>query len=124
MDAQAAVTPAGSPVAVPIPVAPVVVCVIFVNTVLIQRVGVEEAVPTVHVEPHAAKVTQVPPAGWKPTVDGSVSVPLFRIVAMVTGPDLISSRVVIQGPYQLHGAVRFVAPVLWIANKVLPGRSV
>ena len=79
LDAQAAVTPAGSPVAVPIPVAPVVVCVIFVNAVLIQRVGVEEAVPTVHVE-------QAPATGWKPTVEGALSVPLFRKGVVVTGP--------------------------------------
>ena len=45
--AQLAVTPAGNPVAVPIPVAPVVVCVIFVNAVLTQKVGVEDAVPDV-----------------------------------------------------------------------------
>ena len=31
----------------PIPVAPVVVCVIFVKAVLMQSVGVEEATPTV-----------------------------------------------------------------------------
>ena len=47
MAAHAALTPAGSPVAVPIPVAPVVVCVIFVNAVLIHKVGVLDAVPTV-----------------------------------------------------------------------------
>ena len=47
MEAQAAVTPAGKPVAVPIPVAPVVVRVMLVNAVLIQRVGVLEAVPAV-----------------------------------------------------------------------------
>ena len=45
--AQAAVTPAGSPLALPMPVAPVVVCVISVKTVLIHNVGVEEAAPTV-----------------------------------------------------------------------------
>ena len=44
---QAAETPAGSPVAVPIPVAPVVACVIFVNAVLIHSVGVLDAVPAV-----------------------------------------------------------------------------
>ncbi len=44
---QEAVTPAGSPVAVPIPVAPVVVWVILVNAVLIQSVGVEDAAPAV-----------------------------------------------------------------------------
>jgi hypothetical protein len=41
--AKAAVTPAGNPVAVPIPVAPVVVCVIAVNAVLMHNVGVELA---------------------------------------------------------------------------------
>ena len=46
-EAQAAVTPAGRPVAVPIPVAPVVVWVIAVSAVLMHRVGVEEAVLTV-----------------------------------------------------------------------------
>jgi len=46
-DAQEAVTPAGRPVEVPMPVAPVVVCVIAVSAVLMQRVGAEEAVPTV-----------------------------------------------------------------------------
>ena len=46
-DAQDAVTPAGRPDAVPIPVAPVVVCVIAVRAVLMHRVGVEEAAPTV-----------------------------------------------------------------------------
>ena len=44
---QDAVTPVGRPVAVPIPLAPVVVCVIAVSAVLMQRVGVEEADPTV-----------------------------------------------------------------------------
>ena len=42
-DAQEAVTPAGRPVAVPIPVAPVVVCVMAVKAVLMHSVGVVEA---------------------------------------------------------------------------------
>ncbi len=45
-EAHAAVTPAGKPVAVPIPVAPVVVWVIAVNAVLIHKVGLELAAPT------------------------------------------------------------------------------
>ena len=45
--AHAAVTPAGNPVAVPIPVAPVVVCVIAVKAVLIHNVGVELAADAV-----------------------------------------------------------------------------
>ena len=45
--AHAAVTPAGKPVAVPMPVAPVVVCVMLVNAVLIHNVGDELAAPAV-----------------------------------------------------------------------------
>ena len=45
--AQEAVTPAGSPVAVPIPVAPVVMWVIEVRAVLMHRVGAEEAAEAV-----------------------------------------------------------------------------
>ena len=45
--AHAAVTPAGKPVAAPIPVAPVVVWVMEVITVLIHGVGEEEAAVTV-----------------------------------------------------------------------------
>ena len=57
-----AATPAGSPLApaVPafaIPVAPVVVCVIEVNAVLIQSVGDDEAAPTVFL---ALKVAMAP----------------------------------------------------------------
>jgi hypothetical protein len=46
-DAHAAETPAGNPVAVPIPVAPVVVLVILVKAVLIHKVGVLDAADTV-----------------------------------------------------------------------------
>ena len=45
--AHEAETPAGSPVAAPIPVAPVVEWVITGNKVLIHKEGVEEAVETV-----------------------------------------------------------------------------
>jgi len=66
--AQAAVTPAGNPVAVPIPVASVVICVIGVRAVLIHNVGVEEAVPTVLagvtvIVPVALTVPQPPVSG-------------------------------------------------------------
>ena len=48
LEAHAAEIPAGSPVGVPMPVAPVVVCVITgFSAVLIQREGVEEAAPAV-----------------------------------------------------------------------------
>ena len=44
---QEAVTPAGKPVAVPIPVAPVVAIVIFVIVVFTKSDGFEDAVPAV-----------------------------------------------------------------------------
>src|SRR5215218_1428634 len=47
LPANAAVTPPGKPVGVPMPVAPVVVCVMDVRAVLIQSAGEDEAVPTV-----------------------------------------------------------------------------
>ena len=46
-EAHAAVTPAGKAVAVPIPVAPVVVWVMAVKTVLLLKLGLELAAPTV-----------------------------------------------------------------------------
>ena len=67
-DAQAAVTPAGKPVAVPIPVAPVVVCVMAVKAVLIQSVGVDDAAPAVLFE-----VTVIVPVAFtlpQPPVNG------------------------------------------------------
>ena len=46
--AQVAVTPVGSPVAAPIPVATVVLCVMFVSSgVFIHKVGVDDATETV-----------------------------------------------------------------------------
>ena len=47
LPAKEAVTPVGSPVGVPMPVAPVVVCVMGVSAVLIQSVGVDDATLTV-----------------------------------------------------------------------------
>ena len=46
-DVHAAVTPAGNPVAVPMPVAPVVAIVMAVSAVLMHNVGVEEGAPAV-----------------------------------------------------------------------------
>ena len=44
LEANAALTPVGKLVGVPIPVAPVVVCVMFVKAVFTQSVGVDEPV--------------------------------------------------------------------------------
>ena len=66
--AHAAVTPAGNPVAAPMPVAPKVVCVIFVKTVLIHNVGVDDAAPNV-----LAEVTMMVPVAFtepQPPVKG------------------------------------------------------
>ena len=61
-------TPAGNPVAVPIPVAPVVVRVIGVKAVLIHNVGFAETVPAVLasvtiIVPVAGDTTQPPVNG-------------------------------------------------------------
>jgi hypothetical protein len=70
-DAHAAETPAGKPVGVPIPVAPVVVRVMFVSAVLMHNVGVEEAVPAVLI---ALELTVIVPvaltAAPQPPVSG------------------------------------------------------
>ena len=47
LELQLAVTPLGSPVAVHMPVAPVVVWVIFVRGKLTHKVGLEDAEPAV-----------------------------------------------------------------------------
>ena len=47
LDAKLALTPAGKFVVTPIPVAPVVVRVMFVSGVLIHRLGDDEATPAV-----------------------------------------------------------------------------
>jgi hypothetical protein len=65
---QAAVTPVGNPVVVPIPVAAPVVLVIGVKAVLIQSVGVDDAVPgtlavTTVIVPVAFTVPQPPVSG-------------------------------------------------------------
>ena len=65
---QAAETPVGKPDALPIPVAPDVACVIFVNAVLIHKVGVELATEAV-----LAAVTVIVPVAFtlpQPPVKG------------------------------------------------------
>ena len=63
-----AVTPLGNPLGVPMPVAPVVVCLMFGIAVLIQTVGVVDAVVAVFVcitviVPMAFTVPQPPVSG-------------------------------------------------------------
>ena len=66
--AHEAVTPVGSPVAVPMPVAPVVACVISVNAVLMHSVGVEDA--SVTVMPGLTVITPVAITSPQPPVNG------------------------------------------------------
>jgi hypothetical protein len=65
--AHAAETPAGNPVAAPMPVAPVVLIVMSVNKVLIHTVGVDEGAPAVFsltvIVPVALTVPQPPVNG-------------------------------------------------------------
>ena len=68
--AQAAVTPVGKPVAAPMPVAPVVVCVMLVIKVFMQSVGDDEAALTV-----LSAVTLMVPVAFtvpQPPVSGMV----------------------------------------------------
>ena len=67
-DDQLAVTPAGNPLATPMPVAPVVVWVIAVNGVLTHNMGVEDAALTVLlgvtvIVPVALALPQLPLSG-------------------------------------------------------------
>jgi len=68
LDSNAAVTPVGKLVGVPIPVAPVVVCVIAVKAVLIHSVGVSDAADAV-----LAGVTVIVPVAFmsaQPPING------------------------------------------------------
>ena len=60
---------AGKPVAVPIPVAPVVVCVMFVSAVFIHNVGVEDAAPA-EIEESVTVMVPVALAVPQPPVNG------------------------------------------------------
>ena len=68
LEDQLALTPAGKPVDTPIPVAPVVLCVIFVNGELMHKVGVVDAALAVF-----AAVTVIVPVAFtlpQPPVNG------------------------------------------------------
>lgn len=61
-------TPVGKPVAVPMPVAPEVVWVILVKGILIHKIGLEEAAPTVFAGVTVIVPVAVPPL--QPPVSG------------------------------------------------------
>ena len=104
-DAHDAVTPAGSPVAVPIPVAPVVVCVMAVSAELIQSVGVEDAALTV-----LFGVTVMVP------VAVTVPQPPVKVTVYVNAPDTVGVPLMVttfdaQPPVTPAGNPVIVAPV-------------
>ena len=84
--ANAAVTPAGNPVAVPIPVVLEVICVILVNGVFIHKVGVLDAAPAIMfpitvIVPVALTLLQPPVNGIEYVkVPDAVGEPLMVIV--------------------------------------------
>ena len=91
--AQLAVTPEGRPDAAPIPVALVVVCVMFVNAVLIHRVGLLLGPDTV-----AATQQFITPASPAEKSPNAVILLENEFVAGVTG-----SR-------QFHAALKYLPP--------------
>ena len=104
--AKEAVTPAGSPVATPIPVAPVVVWVIGAGrALLIQTVGVEDAAETVLsgvtvINPDLLTVPQPPVNSMlKAKLPETVGVPLmvtvlaFQVPLTPAGSPVISASV-------------------------------
>jgi len=102
---HAALTPAGNPVGVPIPVAPVVVCVIAVRAVLIQSVGVEDAALTV-----LLGVTVIVP------VAVTVPQPPVKVTVYVNAPDTVGVPLIVttfdaQLPVTPVGNPVIVAPV-------------
>lgn len=100
-----AFTPGGSPVGLPIPVAPVVVCVMDAgSTLLIHTVGVEEAAETVLfgftvIEPGKVTVPQPPvKVIVYPNTPETVGVPLMVITLADQLPVIPSGRLVMVAP--------------------------
>jgi len=108
--AQLAVTPAGKLVGVPIPVAPVVVCVIAVKAVLIHSVGVSDAADAV-----LAGVTVIVPVALilpQPSVNGIlyINVPLAVGVPLIVM--VLAAQLAVTPAGKLVGVPIPVAPVV------------
>jgi hypothetical protein len=114
LDTQDAVIPAGKFVAVPMPVAPVVACVMAVaKAVFMHKVGVAEAVPTVLfvftvIVPVAFTLPQPPVNGMLyAKVPGAVGVPLIVMV--------LEAHVAVMPAGKFVAAPMPVAPVVeWV----------
>ena len=91
LDDQAALTPEGKPVAVPMPVAPVVVWVILVKAVFIYKVGEADAAPAVLI---AVTVTTAEPLFPVPAMLlASVTETMVYVVVAVGLTDILAPDV-------------------------------
>ena len=113
--AQEAVTPAGSPEAVPIPVAPVVVCVILGNKVLIHNTGEDEATVTVLLaDTTNVYVAVAAEQELLETVIVKVTVfPASPAAAVYVGVNVVVPEVIDPAPFSVQAIVPFddVAPL-------------
>ena len=112
---HAAVTPAGKPVAVPIPVAPVVAIVMLVRAVLIQRVGVLDGAPAVLF----GVTVIVPVAVFVPPVQPPVIVTVYVNVPETVGVPLIVTVFELHEPVTPAGKPVTVAPVAVVVVYVM-----
>ena len=115
LDAHAAVTPAGKPVAVPIVVAPVVAWVIFVNGVFIHNVGVLDAASIVLFGDTVNETKLLVPFGVVTTtfpevaLVGTVKVILVSVTPLKV-PTLVPFMVTEVAPVKAAPVIETVAP--------------
>ena len=105
--AHDAVTPAGNPVGVPMPVARIVACVIAVSTVLIHKVGVEEGASATML----GVTVIVPVMVFVPPVQPPVIVTVYVNVPDTEGVPVMVTTFAVQLPVTPAGRPATVAPV-------------
>lgn len=114
MAAQVADTPEGKPVAMPIPVALVVVWVIVFKVVLIHNVGAEEADPTVLAGLTLIKYVVVAICGAQAfelvtVIVRVMVVPASAVVGVYVGVRVVDPAVIDPAPFSDHKMVPFEA---------------
>ena len=115
LSAQEAVTPEGKPVGVPMPIATEVLCVILVNGVLIQTVGVLEAALTVLFGDTDNETALLVPFGVVTTkfpevaLAGTVKVMLVAVTPL-KAPTLVPFSVTEVTPVKAVPVIETVAP--------------
>src|SRR3954467_9791846 len=113
LEPNAAVTPAGKPLAAPIPVARVVVCVMAVSAVFIQGFGVDEAAVTVMLS-----VTVIVPVAFT-VPQPPVKVTVYGNETGTLGGPFIVTTLADQLPDTPEGKPLKVAPVAPVVVKVI-----